>query len=251
MITQQRLLELFVKLTDTLVTGFDLVEFLQSVTETTVEALNADAAGLMLSDQRGALQVMASTSPEARRLELFELEHAQGPCLECYQHGAAVVNIDADDAEARWPAFGKAVRGAGFASVHAIPLRLREEVIGAMNIFLARPGPLTEQDLALGQAIADTATISILQDRALQEKQLFAEQLQGALNTRIIIEQAKGVLAERHGLPTDAAFTALRSQARNTNQTLHTVASHVIDGTLDTTNLTPGASPSAERSRTS
>lgn len=238
MVTQQRLLEVFVELTDTLVTEFDVVDFLQSVTETSIELLDADAAGLMLADQHGALQVMASTSQETRILELLELQHAEGPCLDCYQQAAAVVNIDPDEAEARWPTFGKAVRAAGFASVHAIPLRLRDEVIGAINLFLARPGTLTEQDLALGQAIADIATISLLQERALQEHQLLSEQLQGALNSRIIIEQAKGVFAERHGVPTEAAYKTIRAHARNTNQTLLTVASHVMDGTLDTANLT-------------
>ncbi|MDN5780222.1 MAG: GAF and ANTAR domain-containing protein [Humibacillus sp.] len=183
-----------------------MVEFLQTVTEITVEMFDADAAGLMRADQLGALQVMAASSPEVLPLELFELQHAEGPCLECFTRGQAVVNVDPDQAEALWPAFGKAVRTASFASVHAIPLRLRDDVIGSMNIFLARPGTLTEPDVALGQVIADIATISLLQDRALQEKQLLAEQFQGALNSRVVIEQAKGMLAERHGVATDVAF---------------------------------------------
>ncbi len=214
-----------------------MVDFLQTVTETTVELLSAGAAGLMLADQRAALHVMASTSQEALKLELFELEHVEAPCVDCYNQGQAVVNIDPDEAEARWPIFGKAVRATQFTSVHAIPLRLRDEVLGAMSIFLARPGILTEQGPALGQAIADIATISLLQDRALQEKQLLAEQLQGALNSRVIIEQAKGMLAERHGLPTDTAFSTLRTLARNTNQTLLSISRQVIDGTLDTSQL--------------
>lgn len=238
MITQERLLDVLVKLTDTLVTGFDVVEFLQTVTETTVELLDADAAGLMLADQRGALQVMASTSPEIVTLELFELRHAEGPCVECFERGQAVVNVDDDEADARWPAFVQAVRAANLASVHAIPLRLRDEVIGAMNIFLARPGTLTVHDVALGQAIADIATISLLQDRALQEKQLLAEQLEGALNSRVVIEQAKGILAERHNVTTDIAFSTLRAHARHNNQNLLSVARQVIDGTLDAAQLT-------------
>ncbi|MGI9093071.1 MAG: GAF and ANTAR domain-containing protein, partial [Mycobacteriales bacterium] len=200
--------------------------------------LDADAAGLMLADQRGALQVVASSSEEARLLELLELQYAEGPCLDCFRRGEIVANVDPDEAQERWPTFGVAVRAAHFTSVHSIPLRLRDKVIGAMNLFLTRPGTLTERDLALGQAVADIATIGLLQERAIFEQQVLAEQLQGALNSRIVIEQAKGMLSERHGLATDSAFSALRTHARRTGQALVKVASQVVDGTLDTAQLT-------------
>ena len=219
------------------VAGFDVVDFLQTVTETTVKLLSAGAAGLMLADQRAALHVMASTSQEALKLELFELEHVEAPCVDCYNQGQAVVNIDPDEAEARWPIFGKAVRATQFTSVHAIPLRLRDEVIGAMNIFLARPGILTEQDPALGQAIADIATISLLQDRALQEKQLPAEQLQGALNSRGHHRTGQG-----HARRTPRPAHGYRVQHAPHPRPQHepdvlSISRQVIDGTLDTSQL--------------
>ena len=233
MVTQERLLDVFVELADTLVAEFDVIDFLHTLTETSVELLDANAAGLMLADQRGDLQVVASSTEESRLLELFELQHDQGPCLDCYRGGQPVVNIDPDEAERRWPAFGAAVRAAHFESVHALPLRLRDEVIGSMNLFLARPGGLSPESLTLGQGLADIATIGLLQERAIREKQVLAEQLQGALNSRILIEQAKGILAERHGLEMDRAFTAMRTHARHSGRPLLVVASQVIDGTFD------------------
>lgn len=237
MVSQHRLLEVFVELADTLVTEFDAIDFLHTLTEASVELLDADAAGLMLADQRGDLHVIAASSEEARLLEVLELQHDEGPCLDCYRQGEPITNIDPDEAERRWPTFGAAVRAANFTSVHAIPLRLRDEVIGSMNLFLARPGELSSVDLALGQGLADIATIGLLQERAIQEKQLLAEQLQGALNSRIMIEQAKGILAERHDLEMVQAFDAMRTHARRTGRPLLQVAGQVIDGTLDEATL--------------
>lgn len=233
MVTSQRLLDVLVQLADTLVADFDVIDFLHTLTEASVELLNADAAGLMLADQRGSLQVVASSSEETRLLELFELQHDEGPCLDCYRDGRPVANIDPDEAEQRWPGFGAAVRAAGYTSVHALPLRLRDEVIGAINLFVAHTGALTPDDLALGQALADLATIGLLQERAVHHQQVLAEQLQGALNSRIVIEQAKGVLAARHGLDLGQAFTTLRAHARRTGTPLLGVAARIIDGTLD------------------
>lgn len=206
MATQGRLLQVVVELADTLVADFDVIDFLHTLTETSVELLDANAAGLMLADQRGNLQVVASSSDESRMLELFELQHEQGPCLEAYRSGQPVTNIDPLEAQRRWPTFGAAVREAGYSSVHAIPMRLRDQVIGAMNLFLVRPGQLTQDDLDLARALADIATIGLLQQRAAQEQELLAEQLQGALTSRVLIEQAKGVLAERHAIPLPQAF---------------------------------------------
>lgn len=245
MVTQERLLDVFVELADTLVAEFDVIDFLHALTETSVELLDADAAGLMLADQRGDLQVVASSVDEARLLELFELQHDEGPCLDCFRQGQPVVNIDPDEAERRWPAFGAAVRAANFTSVHALPLRLRDEVIGSMNVFLARPGGLSPADLTLGQGLADIATIGLLQERAIREKQVLAEQLQGALNSRVLIEQAKGILAERHEMPMTRAFAALRTQARHTGIALHQVATQVIDGTFDDSALSRSGTDSS------
>lgn len=232
MISQHRVLSRLVELADTLVAEFDVVDFLYTLSEAAVELLGAGAAGLMLADQRGHLQVVAASTQQARVLELFELQHDEGPCLDCYREGRPVANVDPAQAEERWPAFGAAVRAAHFASVHAVPLRLRDEVIGAMNLFLADRSTLTSDELSLAQALADIATIGLLQERAVREQQILAEQLQGALNSRTVIEQAKGVLAERHQLTLEAAFVVMRTHARRNGRPLLAVAAEVIDGTF-------------------
>lgn len=192
MVDQERLLQVFVELADTMVVQFDVIDFLHTLADTAVELLDANAAGLMLADQRGQLRVVASSSQESRMLELFELQHDQGPCLDAYRHGSPVTNVDLAEARRRWPTFGAAVSATSFTSVHAIPMRLRDEVIGAMNLFLVRPGGFSQQDLDLGRGLVDIATIGLLQQRAVQEQKLLAEQLQGALTSRVMIEQAKG-----------------------------------------------------------
>lgn len=233
MASQQRLVEVFVELADTLVDDYDVIDLLHTLTEVTVELLDAQAAGLMLADQRGNVQVVASSSEESRVLELFELQHAQGPCIDSYRQGQQVINVDAAEAERRWPGLGAAVESSNFTSVHALPMRLRSTVVGAMNIFLTRTGELSDEDIALGQGLADIATIGLLQERAVKEQHILGEQLQGALNSRVLIEQAKGMFAERHGIEMSRAFTTMRAHARNTGRPLLAVANQVIDGTFD------------------
>lgn len=233
MVTQQRLLEVFVELADTLIDDYDVIDFLHTLTEAVVELLDAQAAGLMLADQRGNVHVVASSSEESRILELFELQHEQGPCIDSYRQGIQVTNVDSANAKRRWPGFGAAVETSQFTSVHALPMRLRNETVGAMNIFLARRGTLSDEDIALGQGLADMATIGLLQERAVKEKHILAEQLQGALNSRVLIEQAKGMFAERHDVDVSVAFTTMRAHARSTGQPLLLVATQVIDGTFD------------------
>lgn len=237
MATQQRLVEVFVELADTLVDNYDVIDFLHTLTEVTVELLDAQAAGLMLADQRGSVHVVASSSEESRILELFELQHEQGPCIDSYRHGHQVINVVAAEAERRWPGFGDAVETSNFTSVHALPMRLRSEIVGAMNIFLTRPGLLSEEDVALGQGLADIATIGLLQERAVKQKDAVVEQLEGALKSRILIEHAKGMFAERYDVDVSTAFTTMRAHARNSGQPLRAVATQVIDGTFDSTLL--------------
>jgi GAF domain-containing protein len=241
---EQRLAGVFVELADTLVAGFDVIDFLHTLTERSVELLQADAAGLMLVDPQGQLQVLASTTDEARVLELFELQNSEGPCLECFATGQPVVNVDLAEVEARWPRFQAATTAAGYRSVHALPLRLRGQVIGAMNLFCRDRSSLSDDDIAVGQALSDVATIGLLQERTVRHGEIVAEQLQGALNSRILIEQAKGVLAERAGIDVDAAFAVLRGYARRNGLHLRAVAAGVIDGSLDLT-----AAPANELSR--
>jgi transcriptional regulator with GAF, ATPase, and Fis domain len=227
---EQMLAVAFVELSDTLVAEFDVVDFLHGLADRAVQLLDVDAAGLMLADQRGSLQVIASSSEQARLVELFQLQHDQGPCLECYQTGRPVYEADMAAAAQRWPVFAPAAAGAGFAAMQAIPMRLRDDVIGAMNLFMATPRRLDETGLRVGQALADVATIVLLQERNLRHQEVLAEQLQGALNSRVVIEQAKGVLAERMGLDMGQAFERLRGQARLQNRRLAELAGAVANG---------------------
>ena len=229
----ERLGMVFVELADTLVDEFDPVEFLQTLTDRSVELLGADAAGLMLADQRGALQLMASTMERARDLEVFELQHREGPCLECFATGRPVVNVDLTEAHERWPVFTPAAVSAGFRATHALPLRLRREVVGAMNLFTEEPSRLDEAHVAIGQAMADVATIGLLHERNLREQTALSEQLQTALHSRVLIEQAKGVLAARADIAVAEAFVRMRAYARRHGLALTAVATAVVDGSVD------------------
>lgn len=228
---EHQLVEAFVNVADSLVDDFDVVDLLQSLVDHSVALLAADAAGLMLADQRGGLMVVASSSERSRLLELFQLQNDEGPCLDCYRTSRPVLVADVA-ADPRWPRFGSELEGHGFRSVHALPLRIRADTIGTINFFHNQPGLLTEEDLRVGQALADVATISVLQQRAIQRTETVSEQLQNALNSRVIIEQAKGVLAESSGLDMDSAFASLRGYARHHNQLLTAVARGLVDGVI-------------------
>src|SRR6202044_954176 len=236
--------ETFVELTDTLVAGFDVIDFLHVLTNRSVQLLNVSAAGLLLADPRGELRVLAASSEAARLLELFQLQNDQGPCLDCFRAGQPVTSGDLAAEAARWPRFAPAARDAGFAAVQALPMRLRTQVIGALNLFRAVPGALAPADVRVGQALADVATISLLHERSMRHSDTLNEQLQTALNSRVIIEQAKGKLAERLGVDVDQAFAILREQARNRNQRLSDLARAFVDGTQVITVGSPRASRS-------
>jgi transcriptional regulator with GAF, ATPase, and Fis domain len=224
------LAETFVELTDTLVAGFDMIDFLHVLTDRSVKVLDVSAAGLLLADPRGELRVVAASSEAARLLELFQLQNDQGPCLECFRAGTPVAAADLDAATVRWPKFAAAARDAGFRAVQALPMRLRDQVIGALNLFRAQPGAFDPADIRIGQAMADVATISLLHERSLRHSDTVNEQLQAALNSRVVIEQAKGKLAERLGVDMAQAFSILRDQARNRNVRLSDLAGTFIDG---------------------
>ena len=227
---EQLLAATFVELADTLVADFDVTDFLHGLVDRAVQLLDVDAAGLMLADQRGSLRVVASSTEQAHLVELFQLQHDQGPCLECFQTGLPVFEADMAAAAQRWPVFAPAAAGVGFAAMQALPMRLRDEVIGAMNLFMRTPRRLDDGGLRIGQALADVATIGLLQERNLRHQEVLAEQLQGALNSRVAIEQAKGVLAERLGLDMGQAFELLRGQARIQNRRLAELAGTVASG---------------------
>jgi GAF domain-containing protein len=222
-----------VELADNLVADFDMAELLIVLTDRCVDVLDVAAAGIMLASPAGDLRVMASSSEEMRLLELFELQSHEGPCLDCYNTGEPVMNVDLGGDDPRWPLFAPRAIAAGFRSVHALPMRLRGTILGALNLFNVDAGLMRPADMAAGQALADVATIAIIQHQAALEAKLLNEQLSEALNTRIVIEQAKGVIAERRGVDMTAAFTVLRDHARTHNLRLADVARDVTDGRQD------------------
>lgn len=229
---EQRLASTLVELADTLVDEFDVVELLTRLTDRCVELLDVAAAGLMLVADQGELRVVASSDDATRVLEVLEIQAEEGPCIDCYRTGLPVVNEDLGLRGDRWPQFSPAARAIGFQSSHAVPMRLRGAVIGALNLFRADAGPLGPGDVVVAQALADVATIAILQHRAARQAQDVNEQMQLALTSRIVIEQAKGMIAERLGIDMDRAFSRLRGYARHNNLRLAAVAQDVIDGRL-------------------
>jgi len=232
--------DVFVEMADTLVDDFDVIEFLHVLTERCVHLLGVSAAGILLTDGRDTLQVVAASSERTRLLELFQLQTDQGPCVDCFHTGRPVSVADLPSA-GRWPRFAAAAAEVGFAAVHALPMRLRAEVIGALNLFDTDAGALDEGKLRIGQALADVATIGLLQQRAVHRRDVLTEQLQTALNSRVLIEQAKGVLAERLHLDVADAFTLLRNSARSRNRRLSELAQAVVDGSEQ---IPPAAAPS-------
>jgi hypothetical protein len=234
----------FVELADTLVDGYDVIDFLQGLTRHCVALLDVAEVGVALEDSSGILWPIASSSERMRALELIEIQREDGPCLDCWRTGEAVRADDLESAHVRWPRFVPAALQAGFRSVYALPLRLRTDRIGALNLFAERSIGLSEDDAALGQALADVATIGILHERSLRERSVVNEQLRAALDSRIAIEQAKGMVAEQSGIDVDTAFALIRRHARDRNAKLTDVAVAIIKrqltaASLDTTRRSP------------
>jgi GAF domain-containing protein len=233
-----------VKLADTLVADFDVIELLTLVADSCVDVLGVGAAGIMLAAPDGHLRVMASSSEAMRVLELFELQSDEGPCMDAHRTGEPVLNQQLARAAGRWPRFSAEALAAGFHSVQALPMRLRGSVVGVLNLFHIDPGFMSDADVEAAQALADMATIAILQHRAAREAQVVNQQLQLALSSRIVVEQAKGMVAERQNVEMAQAFALLRTHARNHNLRLVNVAQQVIDGSLTPSALDrPSPSP--------
>jgi GAF domain-containing protein len=228
MIATSRLAEVFVEVADTLVDDFDVIDFLELVTRHTAEVSQSASAGLLLADPHGQLQYMASSAESVRLLELFQLQYHEGPCLDCFRTGAPVVNTNLSEADERWPLFAPRAVAAGFRSVHAFPLRHRRRVFGALNLFSTDTGRFEATDVRIIQSLADIATIGLLQERNVRSSEILTEQLQSALNSRITIEQAKGVLSRTHHIDVDAAFERMRLFSRSNHLRLSDVARAVV-----------------------
>jgi GAF domain-containing protein len=222
----------FVRLADTLVSGFDLVELFDDLVTSSMEIFDLAAAGLMLADSTGHLRVMASSSEAARLVDVMELQGDEGPCVEAYRRGEPVMVEDPNEQARRWPTITDGMRELGLGPAYAVPMRLRDQTIGAMNLFRPPERPMPVGDLVTAQSLADVATIAILQVRAARATLELAEQLQAALNSRVIIEQAKGVLSEYGRVDMAIAFAALRGYARSHNRRLSEVAEALASGRL-------------------
>ncbi|WP_330456010.1 GAF and ANTAR domain-containing protein [Streptomyces sp. NBC_00820] len=233
---EQQVTEVFVEVADSLIDDFDVIDFLQKLSVRCMELLDVAAVGILLSDEGGGLHVLAASDEDTRLLELFALQHDEGPCVDCCNDGQPRINISLTDpdAAARWPQFARSAHDTGFTTTNALPLRLRGRVIGALSLFRTTPEPLATSDVALAQALADVATIAILQQRTLVHIETERDQLQYALNSRIVIEQVKGILAERWQTSIDEAFRTFRAYARAHNRKLSGLARDIAEGVQDT-----------------
>jgi GAF domain-containing protein len=227
----------FVELVDTLVSDFDVIDVLTGLTGRCVELLGAAAAGVLLADEEGTLRVIGASTEQINLLELFQVQNQEGPCLEAYTTGRVVIDADMRLGSA-WPTFAAESTAAGFPSVCAIPLRLKDVILGCLNLFMSEPVRLSDSDVALARALADVASIAIVQDQATRDSAVREGRLEHALQSRIAIEQAKGMIAERAGLDMDGAFQRLRRYARQNNRGLTEVSQAIASGALPVDTLT-------------
>jgi len=243
MADQALLVRTLVELADNLVDRFDVVDLLSLLTDRCVDTLDVAAAGVMLASPSGSLQVVASSSDTMRTLELFQLQADEGPCIEAYRSGQPVVNVDLDAVDGRWPRFSSQASREGFGSAHSLPMRLRKQTLGALNMLRLQQGAFDAADVAAAQAFADIATIAIVQHQVALDSQALNSQLSAALNSRVVIEQAKGRISEAAGTDMDNAFKMLRNHARNHNLLLSALAEQVAEGDIDISSFDPPPPP--------
>lgn len=229
---ERRLFDSLLYMADTLVSGIDAIDVADRLVVTCQELLTVDAAGIMVDDQRGGLRVLASTSETMRMLELLQLQARGGPCLEAFQTGKVVQVPDLREAVDKWPAFAAQALSEGFQAAFAFPMQLRDRTIGSVNLLANETGDLSDTDRQITLVLTAMATIGLLNHRAIRAQEVLAEQLQSALNSRIAIEQAKGVIAEREGVGMDKAFELLRHAARSTRRPIAEVAADLTSGKL-------------------
>ena len=227
---EAQLVRTFVSLADSLVSGYDVLDLLQTLVDQATLLFDASASGIIIGPDAQHLEVVASTSEKSRLVGLMQLEVGEGPCVEAVTTGRVVSVADVRAIAHRWPAFSAQAAGAGYVSVHAIPLRLRAQVIGSLNLFREHEGALNEADATAAQALADVATISVLQERIIHDSGVVHDQLRHALDSRVVIEQAKGVIAHTLGVDMDVAFRLIRREARSTSTAMPVVAAAIVDG---------------------
>ena len=222
------LMATFVEIADNLVEGYDVIDVLSVLSDRCVQTIDVDAAGVLLSSPEGQLQYVASSSETMRVLELFQIQVDEGPCMDCYRDGVAIVNCLLSESAERWPLFSPRAMSEGFHSICCVPMRLRGKTIGALNLFRSAQTPLNDADVAMVQALADVATIAILQHQSTLDASTLNAQLNNALRSRIIIEQAKGMICEATNCDTVHAFQRLRAHARNHNEGLTELATRIV-----------------------
>lgn len=230
---EQQLVQAFAVLADTLVADYDVVDLLQTLVETCSGLLGATASGVLLADETGELDVVASTSEASRLVEVMQLSASAGPCIESFRTGQVVSLPDIRESPEEWSRFRDKALDLGFTAVDALPMRLRDETIGTLNLLRAEPGEMNEDDLIAARAFADVATIGILHERTLAHSDEVRQQLQTALDSRVLIEQAKGVVAYTRRVPVEDAFTIIRQYARSHQARLSDVAAAIVDRRLD------------------
>lgn len=218
----------FVSIADSLVDDYDVVDMLEQLTGDCARLIAVESVGMLLADAEGVLQVAAASSKRMRLMELYQVQCREGPCLDCYRDGVPVLVADLDQERARWPDFVTVAREVGYASVHAVPIRLRENVLGALGLFGTAPGALSDEDLALARALAHVGAIALVTNKATADAAEVNAQLQTALDSRVLIEQAKGLLSEQAGIDMDTAFVLLRRYAREHNTRLQDLAQALV-----------------------
>lgn len=224
---ETRVLDAVVSIVDSLLDDFDVVDLLTGLTERCIELLDIEAAGFLLADPLNKLRLLAATSEQTRELELFQLQADEGPCVDCYSTGRPVSVADIQGASQLWPQFVPAAVDAGFASVHAVPMRAAGIVLGALGLFGTHRGELNDADLLVGQTLTHIACVAILQEHAPTPSAVMP-QLRSALTGRVVVEQAKGLLRELLDVSVENAFRLLRTYARANGEHLTDVARRLM-----------------------
>ncbi len=232
MINQRALLEAYESFGRALLRPYEIGDVLYRLTDQVVEVLDIDGSGVCLAPNGGGLQLLSATDHHVAAIEDTQLTAGTGPILSAYETGEQVRVDDLVDAN-DWPEFTRFAVDRGMRAVASLPMPVDERRIGALDLFRAEAHVWTDEEMQAAQGLANMASAYVLNHQALSESRTLAGQLQTALDSRIIVEQAKGLLAGRHGLTPNDAFGRLRQYARARGDRLHDVCRHVVEGTLD------------------